>query len=94
MVVSMVSQNILKMCVCYNGVTRPVIIEDGAINHQRYTKKILPVALKDGQKLMGEEFAFQQDGAPAHKDQYQGGNDRLEVEKYNKLQKVLQSSSK
>ena len=56
--------------VCYNGVTRPIIIEDGTINHQRYIKKILPVALKNGQKLMGEEFTFQQDGAPAHKDQH------------------------
>ena len=42
--------------VCYTGVTRPVIIEGGTINHQRYLKKILPVALTDGQKLTGEEF--------------------------------------
>ena len=56
--------------VCYNVVTCPVIIEDGTINHQRYIKKILPVALKDGQKLMRKEFTFQQDGAPAHKDQH------------------------
>ena len=50
MMVSMVSQNILKVCVCYNDVTLPVIIEDGTRNHQRYIKKILPVALKDGRE--------------------------------------------
>jgi hypothetical protein len=52
--------------VCYEGVTSPVIIEKGTINHQRYIDEILPVALKYGQKLMGNEFTFQQDGAPAH----------------------------
>ncbi|CAF4597826.1 unnamed protein product, partial [Didymodactylos carnosus] len=53
--------------VCYDGVTRPVIIGNGTINHQRYIDEILPVALEDGQKLMGNEFTFQQDGVPAHK---------------------------
>ena len=52
----------------YEGVTRPVIIEQGTINHQQYIQKILPLALKDGQRLMGDQFIFQQDGAPAHKD--------------------------
>jgi transposase len=55
---------------CYSGVTRPVIIEEGTINHQQYIRKILPLALQDGQKLMGDEFTFQQDGAPAHKDHH------------------------
>jgi len=52
----------------YNDVTRPVIIEKGTINHQLYINQMLPLSLKDGQKLMGNEFTFQQDGAPAHKD--------------------------
>ncbi|CAF4448685.1 unnamed protein product [Didymodactylos carnosus] len=56
--------------VCYDGVTRPVIIENGTKNHQKYIDEILPVALEDGQKLMGNEFTFQQDGAPAHKDHH------------------------
>ena len=55
---------------CYDGVTRPVIIEKGTINHQRYIDEILPVALQDGRKLMGDEFTFQQDGAPAHTDHH------------------------
>ena len=52
---------------CYEGVTRPVIIEQGTINHQQCVQKILLLALKDGQRLMGDQFIFQQDGAPAHK---------------------------
>ena len=51
---------------CYNSVTSPVIIEKGSINHQRYIDEILPIAFRDGQKLMGNEFIFQQDGAPAN----------------------------
>lgn len=51
---------------CYDGVTRPVIIENGTIDHQRYIDEILPFVLKDGQKLMGNEFTFQQDGATCH----------------------------
>lgn len=34
--------------VCYNGVTQPVIIENGMINHEHYINEILPLALKDG----------------------------------------------
>ncbi|CAF0800872.1 unnamed protein product [Adineta steineri] len=52
--------------VCYNGVTRPVIIEKGTIDHRRYIDEILPVAVQDGTKLMGCNFLFQQDGATPH----------------------------
>lgn len=55
--------------VCYFGATRPVIIEKGTINTARYIKEILPIALKDGKKLMGNKFTFQQDGASAHTSQ-------------------------
>ncbi|CAF4156370.1 unnamed protein product, partial [Rotaria magnacalcarata] len=34
--------------VCYEGITRPVIIENGTIDTNRYIADILPVALKDG----------------------------------------------
>ena len=53
---------------CYERVTRLVIIETCTINH-RYIQKILPLALQDGQKLMGDKFISQRDGASAHKDQ-------------------------
>ncbi|CAF1247066.1 unnamed protein product [Didymodactylos carnosus] len=55
---------------CYDGITRPIIIEQGTINHQRYINDIFPIALKDGRKLMGDQFTFQQDSAPAHKDHH------------------------
>ncbi|CAF4345681.1 unnamed protein product [Didymodactylos carnosus] len=54
--------------VCYQGVTRPVIIE-GTINSSRYIEEILPIAFEDGEKMLGSDFIFQQDGAPAHRDQ-------------------------
>jgi hypothetical protein len=51
-------------------VTRLVPIEEGTINHERYIHEILPIALKDGRKLMGNKFTFQQNSAPAHKDHF------------------------
>ncbi|CAF1188110.1 unnamed protein product, partial [Didymodactylos carnosus] len=53
---------------CYQEVTRPVIIEKGTINAARYIEEILPVALKDGKRLLGNDFIFQQDSASLHKD--------------------------
>ena len=55
--------------VCYEGMTSPVIIVNGTINHVTYIDKILAAALKYGKKLMGNEFTFQQDGAPVHQAQ-------------------------
>ncbi|CAM4782320.1 unnamed protein product [Rotaria magnacalcarata] len=52
--------------VCYEGITRPVIIENGTIDTNRYIADILPVALKDGKQMLGNEFIFQQDGATPH----------------------------
>ncbi|CAF4675444.1 unnamed protein product, partial [Rotaria magnacalcarata] len=52
--------------VCYEGITRPVIIEHGTIDTNRYIADILPVALKDGKQMLGNEFIFQQDGATPH----------------------------
>ncbi|CAF3372693.1 unnamed protein product [Rotaria socialis] len=52
--------------VCSQGITRPVIIENGTIDSDRYIADILPVALKDGTQMLGNEFIFQQDGAKPH----------------------------
>ncbi|CAF4306866.1 unnamed protein product, partial [Rotaria magnacalcarata] len=38
--------------VCYEGITRPVIIENGTIDTNRYIADILPVALKDGKQML------------------------------------------
>ncbi|CAF3653255.1 unnamed protein product [Rotaria socialis] len=52
--------------VCSQGITRPVIIENGTIDSARYIADILPVELKDGTQMLGNEFIFQQDGAKPH----------------------------
>jgi hypothetical protein len=54
----------------YNSVTPPVVIKKGSINHERYIDEILPITLKDGRKLIGDEFKFEQDRAAAHSDHH------------------------
>lgn len=49
----------------FNGLTRPVII-NGGLNKEAYIRDILPIALEDGKKLLGEQFTFQQDNASCH----------------------------
>ena len=41
--------------VCSNGVSSPplVIFEDGTMDHDRYIKEVLPVALKFGNDMFG-----------------------------------------
>ena len=43
-----------------------VIFEDGTMDHNRYIKEVLSVALKFGNNVFGIGWAFQQDGAMAH----------------------------
>ena len=52
-----------------NGITRPVIIAKGIVNHTNYINKIFPIALKDGNKLLGSNLILQQDGATPHTQQ-------------------------
>ena len=47
--------------VCGEGLTSPVILEDGTMNAERYIEEILPVALK-----CGNNWTYQQDGARPH----------------------------
>ena len=42
--------------VCYNGVTRPVIIEDGTINHQKVHKKNIASSIKRWSKAYGRRI--------------------------------------
>ncbi|CAF1150751.1 unnamed protein product [Didymodactylos carnosus] len=55
--------------VCSKGVTPLVILDTGTVDHVRYIKEVLPVALKYGNKVFGDDWTFQQDNAPAHKDE-------------------------
>ena len=51
---------------CSKGVTPLVILDKGTVNHERYIKDVLPVALKYGNDVFGDDWTFQQDGATAH----------------------------
>ena len=48
------------------GITPLVIFEQSTLNHVRYIKEALPVALKYGNKTFGNDWTFQQDGAKPH----------------------------
>jgi hypothetical protein len=53
--------------VCYSGKGRlHFVAENAKINSNYYTTQLLPLLVEDCRSLMGEEFLFQQDGAPAH----------------------------
>ena len=43
-----------------------MILDEGAVDHTVYIKKVLPVALKYGNKTFGRDWIFQQDGAKPH----------------------------
>ena len=53
--------------VCAKGFTAPVILDDGTMNAERYIDEILPIALKYGNKILGSDWTYQQDGARPHK---------------------------
>lgn len=52
--------------VCSEGVSPLVVFKDGTVDHDRYIREVLPVALKYGNKLFGDNWTFQQDGAKPH----------------------------
>ncbi|CAF3393832.1 unnamed protein product, partial [Rotaria sp. Silwood2] len=40
---------------CSKGVTPLVILDEGTVDHARYIKEVLPVALKYGNKILGDD---------------------------------------
>ena len=52
--------------VCAEGLTIPVIMESGTMDAERYIDDILPIALKSGNKMLGNNWTYQQDGARPH----------------------------
>ena len=48
------------------GTTSVVILDNGSVDHSRYISKVLPVALRYGNKQFGRDWIFQHDGATAH----------------------------
>ena len=52
--------------VCSKGVSPLVVFEKGTVDHDRYIKEVLPVALKFGNDMFGSDWIFQQDSAKPH----------------------------
>ena len=51
---------------CSKGLTPLVILDRGTVDHARYIKEVLTVALKYGNKVFGDDCTFQQNGARPH----------------------------
>ena len=54
------------LSVCSKGVSPIVIFDEGTIDHARYSREVLPVALKYGNDILGTYWTFQQDSAMPH----------------------------
>ena len=52
--------------VCSKGVSPLVTFESDTLDHDQYIKEMLPVALKYGNDMFGDDWTFQQDDAKAH----------------------------
>ena len=52
--------------VCSKDVSPLVIFESDTLDHHRYIKEVVPVALKYGNDMFGDDSTFQQDGAKVH----------------------------
>ena len=48
---------------CGESLTSPMILEDRTMNVERYFEEILPVALKCGNKMLGNKWKYPQDDA-------------------------------
>ena len=51
------------LSVCFKGASLLVIFKEGTVNHDRYIREVLPVALEYKKKVFGNYWTFQQDGA-------------------------------
>ena len=52
--------------VCSKSVSLLVIFERSTLDHDRYIRDALPIALKYGNDTFGDNWTFQQDGAKLH----------------------------
>ncbi|CAF3169579.1 unnamed protein product [Rotaria sp. Silwood2] len=51
---------------CAAGLTTPVILENGTMDAGVYINEVLPIALECGDKMLGSDWTYQQDGARPH----------------------------
>ena len=49
-----------------NGITPLVLFEEGTLDRDRYIKEVLPMPLKYGNKVFGNDWTFEQNGARFH----------------------------
>ncbi|CAF2096151.1 unnamed protein product [Rotaria magnacalcarata] len=52
--------------VCSEGLTTPMIFEDGTMDAEMYIKEVLSVAPKCGNNTLGNHWTYQQDGVKLH----------------------------
>jgi hypothetical protein len=61
------AQIIVWLGVCYRDVTKPIIFEPHeTLTQVNYIDDVLPLALSEGKRLIGDTFIFQQDNARPH----------------------------
>ena len=51
---------------CSKGLWPLVIFKNETVDHNRYINEVFPVALKYGNRILGNDWTFQQDNAQAH----------------------------
>ena len=52
---------------CHNGLTSPLFFKPGeTLTHKNYIDVVLPHALSEGERLLGDRFIYQQDNAKPH----------------------------
>ncbi|CAF4052985.1 unnamed protein product [Rotaria magnacalcarata] len=56
----------VRLGACSKGVSPLVIFENETVDHERYIQEVLPVALKFGNNMFGDNWTFQQDGGRPH----------------------------
>ena len=56
----------VRLGVCSKGVSPLVIFESDMLDHDQYIREVLPVALKYGNDMSGDDWTFQQEGVEAH----------------------------
>ena len=54
------------LAVCSEGVAPLVLFEKDTLDHHRYIKEVLPVALRYGNSQFGNKWTFQQDNGTPH----------------------------
>ena len=56
----------VRVDVCSTNITLLAILDEGPVDHVCYIERVLPAALKYGNKVFGNEWVFQQDSAKPH----------------------------